>query len=85
VRKQVTEPLGEPSEQREAEPEPTDAGEPGGEGAVECGCEGPCDHAPRIEEYVLPSRRPAEVGVMPIDRDGLVELARRRGYQVLVR
>ncbi len=50
---------------------------------VQCGCEGSCDHVPTIEEVVVPRRRPPAVGLFELDRAGLAELARRRGYGVL--
>ncbi len=38
---------------------------------------------PTIEEVVVPRRRPPAVGLFELDRAGLAELARRRGYGVL--
>lgn len=49
------------------------------DGDVTCGCGETCDHAPVLEEIVLPPLRPLRVGVLSIDRDGLVAMARRRG------
>ena len=46
---------------------------------VPCGCRGECVHAPVLEEIVLPSLRPAHVGMTALDRPGLVAFARRRG------
>lgn len=46
---------------------------------VTCGCGADCVHAPVLEEVVLPPSRPAHVGVLAIDRRGLVAMARRRG------
>ncbi len=52
---------------------------------VMCSCAGACDHAPVLEEIVLPPTRPLSVGAMPLDRAGLVELARRRGMGLVRR
>ena len=49
------------------------------EDEVTCGCGETCVHVPVLEEIVLPPSRPATVGMTPIDRDGLVAMARRRG------
>ncbi len=49
------------------------------EGEVTCGCGEVCSHAPVLEEVVLPPSHPRTVGMLPIDRAGLVALAHRRG------
>jgi len=46
---------------------------------VTCGCGETCVHVPVLEEIVLPPSRPTTVGVLSIDRQGLVLMARRRG------
>ncbi len=58
---------------------------------VTCGCGCGCGEdekdlafAPVLEEVVLPPSRPATVGLLSIDRDGLVALARRRGMAHVV-
>jgi hypothetical protein len=49
------------------------------EGDVTCGCTRACEHVPVLEEIVLPPMRPLVVGMLAIDRAGLVAMARRRG------
>jgi hypothetical protein len=49
------------------------------EGDVTCGCGATCEHVPVLEEVVLPPMRPRVVGLLAIDRAGLVAMARRRG------
>ena len=51
---------------------------------VTCGCGDVCVHTPVLEEIMLPPRRPLMVGMRPIDRHGLVAMARARGMGVVV-
>jgi len=47
---------------------------------VACACQGPCAHAaPVLDELVIPPLHPRRVQVQPLDRQGLVEMAYRRG------
>jgi hypothetical protein len=49
---------------------------------VACACQGACEHTLVLSETVLPSIRPRTVGMRPLDRAGLVEMAYRRGVVI---
>lgn len=52
------------------------------EDSVACACQGACEHTLLLSETVLPPIRPRTVGMLPIDRQGLVDMAYRRGVVI---
>jgi hypothetical protein len=52
------------------------------EESVACACQGACEHTLELSEVVLPPLRPRSVGMHPMDRQGLVEMAYRRGVVI---